>query len=150
MRPHVARNIILLSFMRIEGAVCSVCSGQQRGPMALQTELTARLGLRHPIIAAPLGRGSTPEFLAALARAGAIGFVALMHMREAEVRQILSRYVAATGGGRSFGVNLVLIIDQMRRPDAALETGCRVVSLLMGDPGPYVRRAKEAGATVFC
>src|SRR5262245_56278300 len=37
----------------------------------------------------------------------------------------------------------------MRRLDAALETGCRVVSLLMGDPGPYVRRAKEAGATVF-
>src|SRR5262249_24233939 len=64
------------------------------GAMALQTELTARLGLRHPIIAAPLGRGSTPEFLAALAQAGAIGFVALMHMPEAEVRQILSRYVA--------------------------------------------------------
>jgi len=117
--------------------------------MTLQTELTARLGLRHPIIAAPLGRGSTPELLAALAQAGAIGFVALMHMPEAEVRQILSRYVAATGGGRSFGVNLVLIIDQMRRLDAALETGCRVVSLVMGDPGPYVRRAKEAGATVF-
>ena len=117
--------------------------------MALQTELTARLALRHPIIAAPLGRGSTPELLAALAQAGAIGFVALMHMPETEVRQILSRYVAATGSGRSFGVNLVLVIDQMRRLDAALETGCRVVSLVMGDPGPYVRRAKQAGATVF-
>jgi len=28
--------------------------------MALQTVLTKRLGLRYPVIAAPLGRGSTP------------------------------------------------------------------------------------------
>ena len=33
--------------------------------MALHTELTKRLGLRYPIIAAPLGRGSTPQLLAA-------------------------------------------------------------------------------------
>ena len=117
--------------------------------MAILTALTTSLNLRHPIIAAPLGRGSTPEFLAALARAGAIGFVALMHMPEAAVGRTLSRYVAATGDGRSFGVNLVLIVDQMRRLDAALDAGCRVVSLLMGDPKPYVRRAKEVNATVF-
>ncbi|MGB9270075.1 MAG: hypothetical protein WCB74_12775 [Pseudolabrys sp.] len=49
--------------------------------MALQTALTKRLGLRYPVIAAPLGRGSTPDFLAALAREGAMGFVALMHIR---------------------------------------------------------------------
>jgi NAD(P)H-dependent flavin oxidoreductase YrpB (nitropropane dioxygenase family) len=50
--------------------------------MAFQTALTKRLGLRYPVIAAPLGRGSTPQFLAALAREGAMGFVALMHMPE--------------------------------------------------------------------
>jgi nitronate monooxygenase len=117
--------------------------------MALRTELTTRLNLRHPIVAAPLGRGSTPEFLAALADGGGIGFVALMHMAEPEVRQTLSRYITATGGGKRFGVNLVLIIDQMRRLDAALEAGCRIVSLLLGDPAPYVRRAKDAGAIIF-
>lgn len=117
--------------------------------MALQTELTARLSLRHPIIAAPLGRGSTPEFLAAVAHAGAFGFVALMHMPETDVSRTLSQYVAATGSVRSFGVNLVLIANQMRRLDAALEVGCRVISLVMGDPRPYVRRAKEVDATVF-
>ena len=115
----------------------------------LRTALTTRLGLRYPIVAAPLGRGSTPEFLAALAREGALGFVALVQMPQTEVRQALSRYIADTGGGTRFGVNLVLISDQMRRLDAALEAGCRVVSLLLGDPAPYTRRAKEAGATVF-
>jgi nitronate monooxygenase len=117
--------------------------------MALNTALTTRLGLRYPIVAAPLGRGSTPEFLAALAREGALGFVALMHMPEAEVRQTLSRYVVATGGGERFGINLTLIIDQTRRLAAALEAGCRIVSLWQGDPAPYARRAKDAGATVF-
>lgn len=117
--------------------------------MALHTELTKRLGLRYPIIAAPLGRGSTPQLLAALAREGAMGFVALMHMPETEVRQTLSGYVTATGGGERFGVNLTLIIDQTRRLEAALEAGCRIVSLWQGDPAPYARRAKDAGAIVF-
>jgi len=116
--------------------------------MALQTVLTNRLGLRYPIIAAPLGRGSTPEFLGALAHAGAMGFVGL-HMPDTEVRQILSGYVAATGAADRFGVNLTLIVDQTRRHEAALEAGCRVVSYWQGDIAPYARRAKDAGAIVF-
>ena len=117
--------------------------------MAWRTPLTRRLDLHYPIIAAPLGRGSTPEFLAALAREGAMGFVALAHMPETTVRQTLSSFIAATGGPDRFGVNLVLIVDQMRRLDAALDAGCRIVSLLRGEPAPYVRRAKDAGAIVL-
>jgi nitronate monooxygenase len=117
--------------------------------MTLTTALTQRLGIRYPIVAAPLGRGSTPEFLRALTLEGSFGFVALAHMPEEQVRQILSQYFAHTGGPDKFGVNLVLIGDQMRRLESALEAGCRVVSLLRGDPAPYVRRAKQAGATVF-
>jgi nitronate monooxygenase len=82
--------------------------------MALRTALTKRLGLRYPVIAAPLGRGSTPEFLGALAHQGAMGFVGL-HMPEPEVRQILSGYIAATGAGDRVGVNLTLVADQTRR-----------------------------------
>jgi len=117
--------------------------------MSIKTELTTRLGLRLPVIAAPLGRGSTPEFLGTLARHGVMGFVALMHMPESEVAQTLSKYVAATGGGDRFGVNLTLIIDQTRRLESALETGCRIVSLWQGDPARYAKRAKDAGATLF-
>ncbi len=117
--------------------------------MPLKTILTTQLRLRYPIIAAPLGRGSTPAFLGALAREGAFGFVALGHIPEAELRQTLSAYIASAGGADRFGVNLVLIKDQTRRLETALDAGCRVVSLLRGDPVPYVRRAKDAGAAVF-
>lgn len=116
--------------------------------MALRTALTKRLGLRYPVIAAPLGRGSTPEFLGALAHQGAMGFVGL-HMPEPEVRQILSGYIAATGASDRFGVNLTLVADQTRRLEAALEAGCRVVSFWQGDVAPYARRTKDAGAIVF-
>ena len=120
-------------------------------PMTIATALTKRFGLRYPVIAAPLGRGATPEFLAALAREGSMGFVALMHMPEAEVRQLPSGYIdsGATGGGDRLGVNLTLASDQMHRLDAALEAGCRIVSLWQGDPTRYTRRAKDAGAVVF-
>ena len=104
--------------------------------MPLQTVLTTRLGLRHPVIAAPLGRGSTPEFLGTLSREGALGFVALGHIPEVELRQTLSGYIASAGGADRFGVNLVLIADQTRRLETALDAGCRVVSLLRGDPAP--------------
>ena len=117
--------------------------------MAISTVLTKRFGLRYPVIAAPIGRGATPRFLGALAREGAMGFVALMHMPEAEVRQTLSAYIAEAGGGDRFGVNLTLIVDQTRRLDAALDAGCRIVSLWHGDPSSYTRRAKDAGAAVF-
>ena len=58
--------------------------------MSLQTILTNKLRLRHPIVAAPLGRGSTPEFLGALAREGSFGFVALGHMPVAEANVLSS------------------------------------------------------------
>ena len=73
-----------------------------------------------------------------------MGFVGL-HMPEPQVRQILSGYIAAAGGGERFGVNLTLIADQTRRLEAALDAGCCVVSLWQGDPAPYARRAKDAG-----
>ena len=117
--------------------------------MPLKTVLTKRLGLRYPIIVAPLGRGSTSEFLGTLAQEGALGFVALGHIPETELRQTLSGYIASAGGANRFGVNLVLIADQMRRLETALDAGCRIVSLLRGDPAPYARRARDAGATVL-
>ncbi|WP_433359030.1 NAD(P)H-dependent flavin oxidoreductase [Streptosporangium sp. CA-115845] len=116
--------------------------------MTIRTPLTTALGTQAPIIAAPLGRGSSPQFVAAVADAGAFGFVGLMHVPETQVAQQLETYNRTVGAGR-FGVNLTLIRDQHRRLDAALEAGVRVVSLWYGDPTSYVAAAKAANATVF-
>ena len=118
--------------------------------MGFKTTLTDRLNLKHPVVAAPLGRGSTPEFLGALANAGALGFVALGHIPEAELRQTLSGYIASAGGADRFGINFVLIADHMQRLETALDAGCRVVSFLRGDPAPYVSGSEEAKRAADC
>jgi hypothetical protein len=91
------------------------------------------------------------SFVAALAREGSMGFVALMHMPEAEVRQLPSGYIdsGATGGGDRLGVNLTLASDQMHRLDAALEAGCRIISLWQGDPRLFTRAAPRT-KTLSC
>lgn len=105
------------------------------------TPLTERLGLRVPILAAPLGRGSGPRFLQAVANAGALGFVGVLHMEEHRVHGDLAEIVDATGG--QVGVNATLIQDQHRHLQAALDVGIRVVSLWQGDPAPYIPMVKD-------
>jgi nitronate monooxygenase len=115
--------------------------------MPLETALTKALDLRVPVLAAPLGRGSSAEFLGAMARSGCFGFTALMHMPEETVTDELAQRSRATNG--RFGANLTLIVDQRRRLATALDAGVRVFSLWHGDIEPYVRIIKDAGGLVF-
>jgi nitronate monooxygenase len=115
--------------------------------MPFETALTKALDLRVPVLAGPLGRGSSAEFLAAVAHSGSFGFTALMHMPEAGVCDELAKMRRITNG--RFGANLTLIVDQRRRLAAALDAGVRVFSLWKGDPEPYVPTIKDAGGLVF-
>ncbi|HEV7588884.1 MAG TPA: nitronate monooxygenase [Longimicrobium sp.] len=64
-----------------------------------------RLGIEHPIIAAPMGGGpSTPGLVAAVSNAGGLGSVAGAYLRPAEIADELRRVRALTG--RPFAVNL--------------------------------------------
>ena len=111
------------------------------------TRITELLGTTVPIIAAPLGLGTTPAFLGAIAAAGAIGFVGLTHPSPDEIGPRVSA-VSETTGGR-FGVNFSLIADKRENLRRALDAGARIVSLWQDDPAPYARIAKDAGALVL-
>lgn len=115
--------------------------------MSFETALTKALDLRVPVVAGPLGRGTSAEFLAAVANSGSFGFTALMHMPEETVSDELARMSRATNG--RFGANLTLIVDQRKRLAAALDAGVRVFSMWQGDLEPYVRIIKDAGGLVF-
>ena len=114
-----------------------------------QTVLTERMNLRAPIVAAPIGRGANPQFLGAVATAGALPFIALTHLPEDTMLETLRDCANHAGGPGRFGINLALIKDQHCRLDRALEAGLRTVSLWRGDPTTYTRKAKRAGATIF-
>ncbi|RZF24448.1 hypothetical protein EVC45_38725 [Paraburkholderia sp. UYCP14C] len=80
--------------------------------MSFETALTQALDLRVPVLAAPLGRGTSAEFLGAMAGCGSFGFTALMHMPEETVGDELAKMSRATNG--RFGANLTLVVDQRK------------------------------------
>src|SRR5258705_11383886 len=73
--------------------------------MALATVLTGRLGLTHPIVQAPLaGGGDTPALVAAVAEAGALGFIGAAYLTPAQIAESAKTVRARTR--RPFGINL--------------------------------------------
>src|SRR5688500_10771458 len=70
----------------------------------MQTALTRRLGLAHPLIQAPMAGTSTPELAAAVSNAGALGSIAVGAVDADAARRDLRRTRALTD--RPFNVNL--------------------------------------------
>jgi nitronate monooxygenase len=73
--------------------------------MAIHTALTRRLGIEHPIIQAPLaGGGDTPALVAAVAEAGALGFVGASYLTPQQLAEAARAVRGLTQ--RPFGINL--------------------------------------------
>ena len=109
------------------------------------TDLTRLLGVRHPIVSAPMAGWSGGELAGAVSAAGAFGMIGVGGGTPTE-------WVAGQAGlarGRGpFGVGLMSWVLE-RRPellDAVLAERPAAVSLSFGDPAPYVERVREAGA----
>lgn len=84
--------------------------------MPLHSALTQRLGIAHPIIQAPMAGGaSTPELIAAVCRAGGMGFIAAAYTTPETVAQTVAAVRERTD--RPFGINLFAPL-----PPAALPT----------------------------
>jgi NAD(P)H-dependent flavin oxidoreductase YrpB (nitropropane dioxygenase family) len=116
----------------------------------LRTPLCTRLGIELPIVQAPIGSGATPELVAAVAGAGALGMLAMSWTEPDIIRSEMQRTSALTP--RPFGVNFVLEWDQRQRLEICLEEGARIVSYFwtaLAPGSPYIDEAHAAGATVL-
>ncbi|MGH7404467.1 MAG: NAD(P)H-dependent flavin oxidoreductase [Candidatus Methylomirabilales bacterium] len=130
--------------------------------MPIQTVLTRRLGLTHPMIQAPLaGGGDTPDLVAAVCEAGALGFIGAAYLTPPQIIQT-SRAVRARTA-RPFGINLFAPLpapDVTRDPGPALKRVAPFYAEL-GLPPPALPAsgvysfdeqlsvALESGASVF-
>lgn len=130
--------------------------------MSLETVLTKRLGLTHPIIQAPLaGGGDTPDLVAAVCAEGALGFIGAAYLTPQQIGEY-SRDVR-TRTARPFGISLFAPQPPPavpRNPKPALE---RVAPFFaeLGLPAPdapalaadpfdeQLAAALESGASVF-
>lgn len=85
--------------------------------MPIQTVLTQRLGVIHPIMQAPLaGGGDTPDLVAAVCEAGALGFIGAAYLTPAQI--IEASRAVRTRTARPFGINL---FAPLPAPDVPLD-----------------------------
>ena len=128
----------------------------------MQTIFTAKVGIEHPIIQAPMaGGGDTPELVAAVCEAGALGSIGATYLTPQQIVETSAAVRAKTR--RPFGINL-FVPEPSLPDDIAMGTAvARVASfyeelgLPRPEPPPRVRRdfdaqldaALDGGASVF-
>src|SRR3546814_350547 len=85
-------------------------------PMPLQTALTQRLGLSHPIIQAPMAGGTTTvDLVAAVCEAGALGFIGAAYLTPRQITDMSRALRARTA--RPFGINLFAPLSAPHMPE---------------------------------
>jgi nitronate monooxygenase len=116
-----------------------------------QTSLTQMLGIRYPIIAAPMFLVSNADMLVAVGEAGALGTMPSLNARTTDsfretVREIKSRTNAP------FGVNLILLNNDRLLPDlqVCFEERVPLIITSLGNPTELIAAAHERGIKVFC
>jgi enoyl-[acyl-carrier protein] reductase II len=115
--------------------------------VVFDNRVTRALGVRIPIVQAPMGWVAGPELVAAVAAAGAIGLVP-GSMGIAAMRETIARIRERTEA--PFGVNLpIAFVQDPAIVDAVAEEGIGFVTTSAGSPAAFTGRLKDAGLTVF-
>lgn len=115
--------------------------------MALRTRLTERLGVRHPIISAPMGHFAGGALAAAVTRAGGLGLVGGSYGDG----DWLCRQASAAGAER-VGCGFITW-SLAKRPellDEALARRPAAIMLSFGRPAQFAAPIKQAGVPLIC
>ena len=113
----------------------------------IRTKLCERMGIRLPIVQAPIGGISTPQLAAAVSNAGGLGMLSLTWRTEEEARSLLRETLALTQ--KPFGVNFVLAWDPASKLEICFAEGVKIFSFFWGDSTGYVQRVHAAGGIVM-
>jgi nitronate monooxygenase len=110
----------------------------------MHTRFTELVGCEVPVQLAPMGAICTPELVAAVTKAGAMGMTAMPMAPADAVAEMLEGMQAAAHG--PIGFNVLMPFLDVEVVDAAAPR-CRVVDFYHGDPDPtLVTRVHERGA----
>ena len=115
----------------------------------METAITRMLGIRYPIVAAPMFLVSNAPLLQAVAEAGGIGVIPSLNFR---THQAFREFLESFPEGVPFGVNLILKGNPRLEEDleAVVERRVPLVVTSLGDPTRVVERVKAYGGVVWC
>lgn len=113
----------------------------------ISTDLTRMLGIRHPVLNAPMGDTAGGELAAAVTRAGGLGFIGGGYGD----RDWLERELDRARGSR---VGVGFVVFSLDSDDGALRDALDAapvaVQLSFGDPRPFADAVHAAGALLLC
>ncbi|MFN3623059.1 MAG: nitronate monooxygenase [Hyphomicrobium sp.] len=115
--------------------------------MPLTTRLTKTLGLRHPIISAPMAFAAGGKLASAVSSAGGLGLIGGGY-GDAQWLEIELQ----NAGNAAVGCGFITwsLKKQPHLLDLALAHDPRAVFLSFGDPEPFAARVKDHGAMLIC
>lgn len=118
----------------------------------IRTPLAERIGLRYPIVCAPMFIISNKEMIVAAAEAGILGAMPSLNLRTREdFREALGWIRARTD--KPFAINLTIKLTDPERLEhdfqTCLEFGVPVIITSYGNPKDIARRAHDKGAIVL-
>ncbi len=119
---------------------------------SFQTPLSARLGLRYPLVAAPMFIISNKEMLLACAEAGILGSMPSLNARTIEGFEEDLRWIRSKTD-KPFAINVTIGLTDPNRlaqdVDMCIKYEVPVMITSYGNPTPIVKKVHEHGTTVF-
>ncbi len=116
------------------------------------TPLSRRLGLRYPLVAAPMFIISNKEMIVACAEAGILGSMPSLNARSAEALEADLQWIRSKTD-KPFAINVTIGLtqsDRLRRDvELCLQYEVPVMITSYGNPTPIVQAAHAHGVTVF-
>src|ERR1700749_2104365 len=117
--------------------------------MSITTPLTSLLGIRHPILSAPMDGIAGARLTAAVSAGGGFGILGGGYGEKVWLEQEIAKLKTSAA---PFGIGFITwsMAKQPVLLDIALNAKPRAIMLSFGDPKPFEARIKEAGSLLIC
>ena len=120
-----------------------------------KTRITDLYGIRLPVIASGLMWLAEPVYVAAVARAGLIGFMTSASFHDPTALRAGIRRCRELSEGKPFGVNIMIRVNRDGTDrvtpliDAVIDEGVKYVETAGNNPEAWLKRLKDAGIIVL-
>lgn len=117
--------------------------------MPISTPLTSLLGIRHPVLSAPMAIIAGSRLVTAVGEAGGFGILGGGYGEKEWLERETAKLQQCAA---PFGVGFITwsMARQSELLDIALEANPRAIMLSFGDPKPFAPRIKAAGSLLIC